>query len=90
MTKTRRKRLTLDCFNLKALEGSGDKLVVVLEADRTTKAGTPERYELRLEICRWGVHEFLDHVKKMHVRDRERIKAELERIEAETTHLVQK
>lgn len=83
MTTIRKIKRTLDVFNLESIEGSGDKLVVVLQAERTTAAGTPERYELRLGICRFGVRDFLNQLAAMHVRDRKRINEELARIAAE-------
>lgn len=87
MTKLRVINRELEVFNLDGIEGTGDSVVVVVSAERRTKAGTPERHNLRLKICRFGVMQFLRELAKMHVRDRDRLIAEKLRIEHEINAL---
>lgn len=87
MTATRVIRLRLGDVHLEAIEGCGSELTLKLRAFRTTKAGTPERYELELKACRYSVKQLLDGLKQMHVRDRERIQGELNRIAREQNAL---
>jgi hypothetical protein len=80
-------KLKLDDIYLEELIGCGEKLTLKARGFRTTKAGTPERYELEIAMCRYGVKQFLAKVKEMHVRDRERINRELARIGNEISAL---
>lgn len=75
-----------DCV-IDAIEGSGNEVTVKLRAFRTTKAGTLERHHLEIKVCRWGIRRFLTLLKEMHVRDRERIAGEQQRIENEINAL---
>lgn len=88
MADLRKINLELDAYHLERLEGCGDELVLVMQAERRTRAGTPEQYKLRLKIYRCGVRELLQQFAKMHVRDRERIAQEAQRIEDERHILV--
>jgi hypothetical protein len=72
---------------LESIEGSGSELTFKFTACRETKAGTQERYTIELKSCRWVVGQLLSKLKEMHVRDRERIQAELARIEREVNAL---
>jgi hypothetical protein len=87
MSKLRTINLELDCFHIESVDGCGDELRVKLKAERKTRTGTPERYQLTLKVCRYGLREFLGGVKQMHIRDRERINSELARIEREINAL---
>jgi hypothetical protein len=80
-------KLQLGDVYLDAIEGCGSELTLKLRAYRKTKAGTPERYELELKACRYSVKQLLDGLKQMHVRDRERIQGELNRIAREQNAL---
>jgi hypothetical protein len=80
-------KLQLAEVYLEAIEGCGSELTLKLRAYRKTKAGTPERYELELKACRYSVKQLLDGLKQMHVRDRERIQGELNRIAREQNAL---
>jgi hypothetical protein len=77
----------LTCNRLESIEGSGSELTFRFTASRETKAGTQELYTIELEVCRWGVGQLLAKLKEMHVRDRDRIQAELQRIEREVNAL---
>lgn len=87
MTDTRVIKLQLRDVLLDAIEGCGSELTLKMRAFRTTKAGTPERYELELKACRYSVKQLLEGLRNMHVRDRERIQGELNRIEREVNAL---
>lgn len=87
MTEVRKVNLELSVFHLERMEGDGGELVVVCQAERKTKAGTPERYFLRLKLCRFGLAELLGEVRKMHVRDRQRLAREKARIDEEINSL---
>lgn len=69
--------------HLNAIEGDGSELIFLVKGFRTTKAGTPERYELKLKACRYAVKCLLAEIRKMHVRDRERLVRESARIDEE-------
>jgi hypothetical protein len=73
--------------HLEAIEGSGSEVTFKFTASRDTKAGTHELYTIELKVCRWGVSQLLGKLKEMHVRDRDRIQAELVRIEREVNAL---
>ena len=80
-------KLQLGDVLLDATNGCGNDITIKLRAFRTTKAGTPERYEIELKACRYSVKQLLDGLKQMHVRDRERIQSELNRITREQNAL---
>lgn len=82
----RKRRLTLDC-QLEEVTGSGSQLTFKVRGYRNTKAGTHEDYALELKTCRYAVRLLLAEIRKMHVRDRQRIQAELVRIQNEIAEL---
>lgn len=86
--KQRDIKLTLHA-HLQEITGCGDSMQFKVRGHRTTKAGTVERYELDLEVCRWGVTHILRELQKMHARDRARIQRELDRIRKESVLLTQ-
>lgn len=71
-----------DCY-LDGMEGAGNEIKVKLRAGRKNKAGRYEHYELKLKVCRYGVKQILTGLRDMHVRDRERIAREQQRIQNE-------
>jgi hypothetical protein len=82
----RTRRLRLDC-DLDTIEGNGEQLVFKVKGGRLTKNGTHERYELELSACRYSVRQLLAQIRKMHLRDRERITWEFQRIDREIAEL---
>lgn len=87
MTDTRVIKLQLRDVLLDAIEGCGSEITIKLRAFRTTKAGTPERFEFELKASRYSVKQLLEGLRNMHARDRERIQSELNRIEREVNAL---
>ena len=83
MSRTREIKKSFEYCGIDAVEGSGSELTVKLSAYRKTKAGTHEKHELQIKICRSGIRRFLELLKEMHVRDRERIAREQQRIQNE-------
>lgn len=83
MSGQREIKRTLDDCMLDGVDGYGDTLIVKMRAWRTTKAGTRERYELELKVCRYSIKQLLGHLKQMHMRDRDRIASEQMRIQNE-------
>lgn len=83
---SRFEKLAISC-NLTAIEGCGDELVFKLHGWRTTKAGTLVNYQLELKGCRHSVRQLLEELRKMHLRDRERLHREEARIVREVNSL---
>jgi len=80
-------KLKLNAFSIEKIQGCGEKLSIQVFADRKTKAGTPERYEIEFTFCRWGVDLILQGIKAMHEADRKRIAEETARISEEMNAL---
>lgn len=75
--------------NVHSIEGCGDALVFKVNAWRENKAGKHESYALELKACRYSARILLRELRKMHVRDRERIASEQARIDREIRELTQ-
>jgi hypothetical protein len=83
MPDVRKIKLELAALDLRTLEGEGESVAFNFVAERVTKGGTPERYEIRLKVCRYSITVLLQQVGKMHARDRLRILEEGRRIDRE-------
>ena len=81
-------KLELDT-HLHLVEGCGSELTFHVIGYRETKAGTPERYELKLKAYRCAAQTLLREMRKMHARDRERLARETARIEQEIQTLTE-
>lgn len=84
--KTRKLRLFV---SLDEIEGCGDEVVFKLRGHHKLKSGRLERFELELVSCRHGVLQVQDGLRKMHARDRERIRGEERRIDREIRRLTE-
>lgn len=75
---------TLDLSgHVREIIGSGDELKLTVRAIRQKRTGRYESYEITLQMDRFNVRRFLEQVRLLHVRDRERMTREAERIESE-------
>lgn len=72
---------------LKSIEGCGDELVFNVNAWRENKHGRYEGYTLEFRTGRCAVRTILGELRKMHLRDRERLAQEARRIEREIKEL---
>lgn len=88
MSKTRNIKLRLRSAIFDGVNGEGNDLSFVFRASRRTKAGTDEFYNITVEGCRGTVRRILEELRKMHERDRERLKREQDRIAIEANVLV--
>ena len=70
------------------VHGSADKITFEVRGYRDLKSGSTEYLRIDLASCRWSVKHLLAELKSMHARDRERIAAELARIDNETKALL--
>lgn len=86
MSKTRELNLRA---GLREITGDGEELVFVVSAWRENAAGNSEQYELKLRACRHSVRVILRELRKMHLRDRERLTREKQRIDREILELTQ-
>lgn len=80
-------RLDLDS-SVESVEGQGSALVVRVNGYRKNKAGNVEHYRLRLNVDRYDVKILLAGLRDMHVRDRQRLALEQQRIDQEATILI--
>jgi hypothetical protein len=60
-----------------------------LSGHRLLKSGRYQCYDLELKACRYSVRQVLAQLRKMHLRDRERLERETARIEREQRELLQ-
>jgi len=73
--------------HLDSIEGCGDEVKFKVRGHRKNAAGNYEHYTLELTACRHSVRMILAELRKMHVRDRERLAREATRIEREVREL---
>lgn len=73
------------CYQARSVEltGEGERLSFTVQAHRTLKSGRVESVEIELSACRYAARALLDELRKMHARDRDRIRQELDRIDRE-------
>jgi hypothetical protein len=71
------------------LTGSGGEITWKVRGWRTTKTGRHVSYDLELTGCRHSIRQMLAEIRKMHLRDRERLAQEQARIVRETAELTQ-
>lgn len=79
-------RLTL-LATLDTIEGSGGEITFNVNGHRALKSGRVERYQIVFQACRFSVAQLQREIRKMHIRDRERLAMEAKRIEREIREL---
>lgn len=79
----------LNASALVEVTGCGDGVTFKVNPWRTTKGGTHERYLLEISVCRNSVRTILGELRKMHMRDRDRLAREQARIDREIRQLTQ-
>lgn len=83
------RKLRLSVARTEELEGCGEEVTLKLRCNRKKKSGDYEFYSLELVMQRYTVHRIARAIATMHVRDRERLALELDRIESEVQAIKQ-
>lgn len=77
------RKLAIGAGTSPTLEGDGADLTLKFRAHRRKKTGTYDFYDVELKLERWFIQRLARQIAAMHVRDRKRLKGELERIDLE-------
>lgn len=85
---TRRKVALIAHGNIE-VQGEGDSIKLALTAHRKKKSGAYEFFEIDLDVGRWTVKRLMKQIATMHVRDRERLQKERQRIDTEVEAIKQ-
>ena len=83
------RKLEADLQTNITLEGCGENVTMVFNTWRTKESGNYERTAVKVKMSRWAISRLLDQVRQLHIRDRDRLKNEANRIEREVARLTQ-
>lgn len=89
MSKTIEKKLEADLQTNIELVGAGESVVMQFNTWRQKESGNYERTVVKVKMGRWSISRLIDQLRKLHIRDRERLANEQDRIEREVKRLTQ-
>jgi hypothetical protein len=89
MNATIERKLEADLQTNIELVGAGESITMQFNTWRTKESGNYERTVVKVKMSRWAIARLMDEVRRLHIRDRDRLKNETARIEREVARLTQ-
>jgi hypothetical protein len=89
LVSTIERKLEADLQTTIELVGAGESVTMQFNTWRMKESGNYERTAVKVKMSRWAISRLIDEVRKLHIRDRERLANEQARIVREVARLTQ-
>lgn len=83
------RKLEADLQTAIEIVGAGETVTMQFNTWRQKGSGNYERTAVKLKMGRWAISRLIDEIRRMHIRDKERLTNERQRIDREVARITQ-